>query len=224
MKQLHSYRIICATLLMLAALPALAQRYNNTTCDIEPGKPLTNAYGPYDFTNPAHADKLPIVLGAHFTPQVEQLIAGNRGTIIADINYTLKAIPNYHRALAAMAKYQRRERLTFNERDEYYTADCYFRRAVYFAPADVTSRMLFAMHLQLTGRSEHAAAQYQHALTQAPDYTELQYNYALLLVDLKRFDEAVELANKAYSKGFPLPGLKNKLAAQGLSIMPVTEN
>lgn len=224
MKQLHTYRIFCAILFMLATHSAWAQRYNNTTCDIEPGKPLTNAYGPYDFTNPAHADKLPIVLGAHFTPQVEQLIAGNRGTIIADINYTLKAIPNYHRALAAMAKYQRRERLTFNERDEFYTADCYFRRAVYFAPADATSRMLYAMHLQLTGRTEQADAQYQHALIQAPDYTELQYNYALLLIDLKRYDEAVELANKAYAKGFPLPGLKNKLAAHGLSLSPDTAN
>ena len=224
MKQFHSYRIICATLFVLSTFPALADRYNNLNCDIEPGKPLTNDYGPYDFTNPAHADKLPIVLGAHFTPQVEQLIAGTSGPIIGDINYTLKAIPNYHRALAAMAKYQRRERLTFKDRDRFYTADCYFRRAVYFAPGDVTSRMLYAMHLQLTGRSEHAAAQYQHALTQAPDYTELQYNYALLLVDLKRFDEAVELANKAYGKGFPLPGLKNKLAAHGLSVTPDTAN
>lgn len=224
MKQLLTYRVFYALLFMLTAEPVLADRYNNTTCDIEPGKPLTNAYGPYDFTNPAHADKLPIVLGAHFTPQVEQLIAGTSGPIIGDINYTLKAIPNYHRALAAMAKFQRREGLTFKDRDKYYTADCYFRRAVYFAPSDVTSRMLYAMHLQLTGRKEQADAQYKHALTQAPDYTELQYNYALLLVDLKRYDEALELANKAYAKGFPLPGLKNKLAAKGLSLAPDTAN
>lgn len=222
MKQLLTYRIICASLIALASLPALADRYNNLNCDIEPGKPLTNDYGPYDATNPAHAGKLPIVLGAHFTPQVEQLIAGTSGPIIGDINYTLKAIPNYHRALAAMAKYQRRERLTFKDRDRFYTADCYFRRALYFAPADVTSRMLYAMHLQLTGRKEQAVAQYQHALGLAPDYTELQYNYALLLVDLKRYDEALELANKAYAKGFPLPGLKNKLAAHGLSLAPDT--
>jgi len=201
-----------------ASESVLAERYNNITCDISPGRPLINAYGPYDFTNPDHADKLPIVLGAHFPSQVEQLIAGNRGSIIADINYTLKAIPNYHRALAAMAKYQRREHLKLNERDQYYTADCYFRRAIYFQPTDATSRMLFAIHLQLTGRKKDAEKLYKESLSYAPDYTESQYNYGLLLVELNRYDEALQLAEKAYANGFPLPGLKNKLAKKGFHL------
>lgn len=213
MKRVKSTSLILV-LVTLATFRSYAER-DNINCGIVYGQPLTNAYGPYDATNPAHADKLPIVLGAHFTKDVEQLIKGNAGSIISDIDYTLRAIPNYHRALAAMAKYQRREKLIPKEINKYYSADCYFRRAVYFAPADATSRMLFAMHLQLTDRKEMADAQYKHALTQAPDYTELQYNYALLLLDLKRYDEAVELANKAYAKGFPLPGLKKKLEAKG---------
>ncbi len=198
--------------------PAMANRYNNNTCDIIPGQPLTNAYGPFSATNPAHADKLPIVLGAHFTPEVERLIRGNRGSIIGDINYTLKAIPNYHRALAAMAKYQRREKIKLAPQDEYYTADCYFRRAVYFQPDDVTARMLFAMHLHLTGRLDDAEKQYKQALSYEPDYSELHYNYGLLLVQLKRYDEALDYANRAYAKGFPLPGLKNKLAEKGRTV------
>lgn len=204
------------TLSFAIAADCHAER-DNINCGIVVGQLLTNAYGPYDATNPSHADKLPIVLGAHFTREVEQLIKGNRGSIISDIDYTLRAIPNYHRALAAMAKYQRRKHLSANERNQFYSADCYFRRALYFSPSDVTSRMLYAIHLQMTARKDQAAAQYQHALSLAPDYTELQYNYALLLVDLERYDEAVELAKKAYAKGFPLPGLKNKLAEKGLN-------
>lgn len=202
-------------LLLGVALPAMANRYDNSTCDIIPGQPLTNAYGPFDATNPAHADKLPVVLRVHFTPAVERLVSGATGSILGDINYTLKAIPNYHRALAAMAKYQRRENIKLAQHDNYYTADCYFLRAIYFQPADATARMLFAIHLHLTGRLEEAAQEYGRALSIAPDYSELHYNFGLLLMELKRYDEALVYANKAYEKGFPLPGLKNKLAETG---------
>lgn len=202
----------------LFSFSCLADRYNNLTCDITPGRPLTNAYGPYDATNPAHLEKLPIVLGAHFTSDVEMLIRGVTGSIMGDINYTLKAIPNYHRALAAMAKYQRREKVKLSARDKFYTADCYFRRAIYFQPADVTARMLFAIHLHLTGRLEDAAQQYHQAFLIEPEYTEMQYNYGLLLVDLKRYDEALDYANRAYAKGFPLSGLKKKLAEKGRTV------
>lgn len=205
-------------LLFSVSFPALASRYNNNTCDIIVGQPLTNAYGPFSATNPAHADKLPIVLGAHFTPEVEGLIRGNRGSLIGDLNYTLKAIPNYHRALAAMAKYQRQRKLKLAPQDEYYTADCYFHRAIYFQPDDVIARMLFAIHLHLTGRFDDAEKQYKQALIYEPDYSELHYNYGLLLVEMKRYDDALNYANRAYTKGFPLPGLKNKLAEKGRTV------
>ncbi|WP_019674634.1 tetratricopeptide repeat protein [Arsukibacterium perlucidum] len=215
MTRLLFFRFAGSLLLLGAALPALANRYDNNTCDIVPGQPLTNAYGPFDATNPAHADKLPVVLRVHFTPDVERLVSGATGSIMGDINYTLKAIPNYHRALAAIGKYQRSENIKLAQRDNFYTADCYFLRAIYFQPADAIARMLFAMHLHLTGRLEEAVQEYNRALLIAPDYSELHYNFGLLLLELKRYDEALAFANKAYAKGFPLPGLKNKLAETG---------
>lgn len=216
--------IASCVLLFSFSFPAIANRYNNNTCDIIPGQPLTNAYGPFSATNPAHADKLPIVLGAHFPPEVERLIRGSRGSIMGDLNYTLRAIPNYHRALAAMAKYQRLRQLKLAPQDEYYTADCYFHRAVYFQPDDVTARMLFAIHLHLTGRLDDAQKQYMLALAYGPDYSELHYNYGLLLVEMGRYDDALNHANKAYAKGFPLPGLKNKLAGKGRTVTAEQHN
>ncbi|WNO60686.1 hypothetical protein [Rheinheimera sp. MMS21-TC3] len=218
---LYKLKTILLLVVVFTSFSAFANRYNNSTCGIIPGQKLTNAYGPYDATNPAHASKLPIVLGAHFTRDVERLVSGISGPVMGDIDYTLRAIPNYHRALAAMAKYQRREKVKLKERDRYYTADCYFQRAIYFQPADATTRMLFAMHMHLTGRLNEAAEQYQLGIMVDPDYPEMLYNYGLLLFDLKRFTEAQQIATKAYAAGFPLQGLKDKLKNAGYSIESV---
>ena len=193
---------------------ALAQR-NNVSCGIIHGQPLTNAYGPFDFTKASDQNKLPIVLGAHFTPEVERLIRGRTGPIMGDIDYTLRAIPNYHRALYAMAKYQRSPRSksstsAFSHR--FYTAECYFKRAIYFQPKDATSRMLYAMHLQQLNQYQAAFDLYQQALKLTPKAAELNYNYGLLLVKMKKYKLAKKAAAIAYKKGYPLPGLRNKLA------------
>jgi tetratricopeptide (TPR) repeat protein len=44
---------------------------------------------------------------------------------------------------------------------------------------------------------------------------EIPYFLGLVLFDLKRYDEARENARRAYSLGYPLPGLANKLARAG---------
>ena len=62
----------------------------------------TGGYGPYDYTNPIHfREKLPIVEGAHFDAGVESLrghLKKNAGTLDGDLDYTLRAFPNHHRA------------------------------------------------------------------------------------------------------------------------------
>jgi hypothetical protein len=84
-----------ATAFLLLTSTSLAQT-QSSACG-----PLENAYGPYDYrTDKA---KLPIVLGAHFTPEVEALIRGATSTRPGhDIDYTLRAIPNNPRALYSM--------------------------------------------------------------------------------------------------------------------------
>src|SRR4051812_47506028 len=58
---------------------------------------LANPYGPFDYRT--SKDKLDIVEGAHFTPDVETLRSGSTGSLGADIDYTLRTSPNHHRAL-----------------------------------------------------------------------------------------------------------------------------
>ncbi len=184
---------------------------NNSTCDIEPGHPLMNAYGPWDFTNPAHRSQLPIVLGAHFTSNVERLIKGETGKLEHDLDYTLRAIPNYHRALYAVAKYQRINNIKYRTIDEYWTAECYFKRAIYMQPNDAVSRALFAIHLHKLDKLKEAEEQYLKALELDSDNPETHYNLGLLYVETGRLEEAKKHAKVAYEAGYPLKGLKNKI-------------
>lgn len=200
----------------IAALQVQAR--NNTTCDIVQGKPLINAYGPWDFTNPAHKDKLHVVLIHHFTPEVERLMSGKTGEIMGDIDYTLRAIPNYHRALAAMGKYYRQQDNTKPLEERYYSAECYFRRAIYMQPADAVSKMLYGMHLHMTNQHGKAEKIYKEALATNPKYAELHYNLGLLYVDMNKLEHAVDHARKAYELGYPLHGLKNKIRQKGGSV------
>lgn len=207
------HQIIKTSLVILSILStqSIAAK-NNITCDLQEldgGLYGPQAYGPYDYTNPNHKNKLPIVIGAHFTSDVERLIRGSTSsTPHADIRYTLHAIPNYHPALYAISKLERREGIV---KKTMYSSNCYFKRAIYFQPKDAISRMLFGMHLHLSKKFKEAEVQYINALDIQPENPEIHYNLGLLYVDLNDIKKAKYHADIAYGKGYPLRGLANKI-------------
>lgn len=173
--------------------------------------------GPFDYLYRSALQKeLNVVEGYHFTSDVESLRKGKSGKIELDIDYTLRAFPNHHRALNAMIRYQqkigRREVLRLRS-IEIPPAECYLQRAVNFSPTDATTHMLYAMHLRNLGEKQQARGMYETAHKLAPKDLQIQYNFALLLVDLDELDTAQELADTIYGQGYPLPGLKRKLEA-----------
>ncbi|WP_448212541.1 tetratricopeptide repeat protein [Colwellia sp. MEBiC06753] len=213
--QLRTYIAFLFTIAISFA--ANAQR-DNESCGIILGKPLTNAYGPYDFRDPNYASNVNLVVGAHFKKNIEQLKSNKAGTgtAHADLDYTLRALPNHHRALYAIAKLERQDRAKVAadgifRRTEIYTAECYFKRAIYFRPQDPIPHMLFGMHLHLVGKLAEAEINYLNALNIDPNNPEILYNIGLLYVDLGDIDNAKKYANLAYEMGFPLEGLKLKL-------------
>ena len=95
---------------------------------------LKNGYGPFDYRDPnARTNSLPIVEDFHFTIDVETLKHGKSGPVAADIGYTLRAFPNHPRALRSIARYEL-EGGKFPEDSIIPSADCYFQRALAFAP------------------------------------------------------------------------------------------
>lgn len=176
-------------------------------------------FGPFDYLQ-RHTliAELRIVEKHHFGPQVEQLIGGMRTgdpkSVPSEIDYTLKAWPNHHRALNSIIQYQL-IKLGGKKLTRFPPAECYLQRAIKFSPADGTTRMLYANLLQRTGHKKRALKQYEKALTLQPNGVQVKYNFALLLVDLKKYERAKGYAIDLYAKGFPLPGLKNKLKKAG---------
>ena len=197
-------------LLFVYCCTTYAAEKDNHTCGIQYGSPLTNAYGPIDYTDPTTHKDLHIVLDVHFTPSVERLISGNAGYLAADLDYTLRAIPNYHRALYAISKYEKS--LGHVPKTAHaYSAECYFKRAIYFQPRDPTSLMLYGMHLHGLKLFKQAELQYKKALALHSDGAEINYNLGLLYIEMKDFVKAQFHADKAYAAGYPLQGLNNKL-------------
>ena len=142
------------------------------------------------------------------------------GSIGDDIDYTLRASPNHHRALYAMARLARKERKEKPDGSR-YTVQCWFVRAVEFAPNDPNVRVLYGHWLVEKGDKRAAAQQFDAAKSlyeqegAAKSDANLAYNLGLGMFELGRFDEAVQLAKTAKELGFPLDGLEKKLKRSG---------
>lgn len=190
---------------------------------------IANAFGPFDYRDPTvrqgQSPPLFLVESAHFTPEVESLIGGHSGYLWGDLDYTLRAFPNHHRALYAFTRYEIRERQKSKQSGQPYqpheangrpiTAECYFDRAIRWRPDDPTVRLLYGLYLQLIGKLDQALVQYKLSEKIQPKSADLNYNMGLLYFDLKQYSLAKQYAQKAYQLGYPLPGLRKKLAGVG---------
>jgi tetratricopeptide (TPR) repeat protein len=167
-----------------------------------------------DYTNADDRRGLAVVENFHFTPNVERLVRGATGALGADISYTLEHFPNHHRALAAMSRLSLRDK-SRKPHGARYTIECYFDRALRYRPDDARVYALYGSYLLALGQTTGALEQLEQAATLEPDNATAHYNLGLLYVKTRDYDKARASARKAYGMGFPLPGLKNQLAAAG---------
>lgn len=172
-------------------------------------------YGPWDYTDPGHrADKIPVVERHHFTAQVRELRGGESGYIGSDIDYTLRRVPNHHQALYAMTRLALRNNTTKPERMG-HTVGCWFERAAAFAPNDGVVHMIHGMYLAEKGDVSRGIERMEAGVELEPGNANIHYNLGLLYYRSARFEQAREHARKAYSQGFPLPGLREMLRSAG---------
>lgn len=169
---------------------------------------LDNAYGPFDYRT--RASKLRVVEAFHFTDEIKAGIGG----VGDDLDYTLRAFPNHLPALAVMAKVGRVKK-KYKVPGAQYAIECYFERAIRFAPDDGGARAAYGGYLYGLGRIDEALARYDEAVQMSPNDAAVNYNAGLMHFKKKNYETANRLAQKAYSLGFPLPGLKNMLVSSG---------
>ncbi len=179
-------------------------------------------YGPFDYTkrHSLKPENLDLVEGAHFQPDVENLLEGHHRSSDTspwpDLDYTLRAWPNHPRALLSMIRFQEKINRKLTNLKATVPAECYLQRAIHFSPEDPVPYSLYGYYLRKLGRLEDANKYYQKAAKLDPENPKLAYSYSFLLIDLKKYDDALKYAQLAYKQGRPPSGLKNKLIKLGI--------
>jgi tetratricopeptide (TPR) repeat protein len=132
---------------------------------------------------------------------------GNQSEVWGNLYYTLRKMPNHPWAL--------RRLVAIHDRYPSVSLDDVKRRfecAVQWNPKIANTHLLYAMHLQLNGRTEDAVERYKKALELQPDHAEAHYNIGLAYLKLGDVASAEKHAQAAYAEGHPLPGLRNAIA------------
>jgi tetratricopeptide (TPR) repeat protein len=152
----------------------------------------------------------------HFTQPVESLIKGNTDFIGKDLDYTLRAFPNHHRALMSVIRYGERTKLA-TAPNMPRSIECYLDRAIRFSPDDAISRILYSMFLAKNNRKPEAIQQLDTAASGAEGKENpfTHYNLGLNYFDLKEYEKSEIQAKKAYGMGFKQPTLKENLKSVG---------
>ncbi len=209
--------MLAALPLLLAAALSLISGSSAAQVSAEACGPVwgTRHWGPFDYRRPvAGAGGLGIVERAHFTPKVEAGLGGSTGPIGGDLNYTLRAFPNHHRALLTTARVTKRMKNDQIPGLE-WPMECYFERAIRFAPDDAVVRNLYAQWLGDRKRPKEAEFQLEAALRLAGDNPLTHYNIGLLYFDLGNLPAASRQALRARELGWLRSDLIDKLAAAG---------
>ena len=227
-------RIIIILMMSVIAipLPVMGQDVRATNCGDPYDSADSGGIGPYNLYDQSIPEKIDIVVRLHFTPYMEEVAVngstsrkavtaeergGGESRVAANLDYTLRAIPNHARALYAMGMFQLRlrEQSNLEATWEYKTAECYFERAIMYTPDDGQVYLAYAMFRHKQGQPELALKNYQEALQIMPNAVDAHYSVGLLYVQMKEFELARQHAWKAYEMGYPLPGLRNALQRRG---------
>lgn len=176
---------------------------------------IENAFGPYDYRTERGAN-LKLVEGAHFTGVVENLIRGHSSgkSPAGDLDYTLRAYPNHHRALMSVMRYGEKHKSP-HPLDLRYSVECYFERALRFRSDDALARMIYATFLSRNQRNPEATQQLEVATSLAKGNAFTHYNIGLIYLEMKAYDKALAQAHTAYELGFTQTALKDGLVAAG---------
>jgi len=201
-------KVLFLVVLGTVASPWAAAQQADPAC----GNPFVTTFGPHDYL--VDQSKRKIVEDYHFTPRVESLIAGQSGSLGGDLDYTLRAFPNHHRALISMMNLGAKLK-TPKPAGAQFSVECYFTRALLFRPDDSIARMVYAKYLSSNGRKPEAVAQLDYAAQRSQDSGFTQYNAGLLYFEVGAFDKALVQAHKAMGLGFERPALKQQLQAAG---------
>lgn len=174
----------------------------------------TRHHGPFDYRKASQNERLNVE-NFHFTATVEKLTSGKTNAVPGpDINYTLRAFPNHHRALNAATRLGDRDRKDQPEGLE-WPVECYFERALRFVKDDVVVHSLYAHWLVQRKRMQDAEQQLKQSQRLAGDNPLSHFSIGLIYFEMGLFDQASAQARLAQTLGWARTDLIDKLKAAG---------
>jgi tetratricopeptide (TPR) repeat protein len=172
-----------------------------------------------DYLDPKFQERIRGIEHNHLNSDVENLVRGQSGSNAGgDLRFIVNSIPNHHRSLAALMRLAIRDGSDSPAGTEPYTVRCWMHRATVFSPQDGTVFLMYGVYLARNGLRREAIAELEQAAKLQPDNSEVNYNLGLIHFDLKNYQTSQMYAQRAYSSGFPLPGLRRKLQAAGFPL------
>ena len=167
-----------------------------------------------DYNDMQNRGRLNVVERVHFTEDVRTLRRGATSYLARDIEFVLNVFPNHPQALDALSRLAVREGASQPGRAR-ADIECRFQWAIERNPQDAMVRVIRGIYYHRVGRHNDAREQLRIAVELAPENPEVHYNLGLVLVQLRDFENARIHAAEAYSRGYPLPGLRNLLSRAG---------
>lgn len=154
-------------------------------------------------------------MAAHLQPAMERMANGEYSRrVMADINWTLLRYPNHQVGLDALIKYA----LAGGQIYEFYSPDCYLELAQTYYPDDDKVALARGYYFWKIGEASQAKDAYENASRINPASSSANYNLGLIYFEEKKYIEASRYASIAYSLGYPLSGLREKLFSVGINL------
>lgn len=143
----------------------------------------------------------------HLRKAEMQLDSGNSHLVQyvkQDLQYMLVRWPNHPKALQMVTT------IALQTKDSGYAIK-WFEKAVDAFPSVYQTHTLYGIFLYRIEKYGKATIQFRKAVELNPNSSETNYNLGLALVAEHKYEEANKYAQRAYTMGYPLDGLRNKL-------------
>lgn len=171
-----------------------------------PAKVAANYGEPFNFYEPAPSKLLENVEKYHLNQGIDKVRQGKYEYAWSEFAFMLHYFPNHPKALELIGDLS----IQMETPDQ---ARRYFETAVRLYPNQAETHALFGVFLHRLGQYQQAIESYQRAIALNDKVIDYHYNLGLAYFAQKDYQNALEQATIAYNKGYPLPGLKDKLKA-----------
>lgn len=147
----------------------------------------------------------------HLGPGRQKTVDGQYASALQEYEFILRYYTNHPQALTGLSELCQKWKSPVCDG----VAEGWFQRAIERNPDASLSHVVQALHYHRKNRLDEAVKSYRRAIELAPNSVNAHYNLGLAYADLKQYDLANQHAQKSYSLGANLPGLRARLEKAG---------